>query len=1160
MHRQQPILLLRFPAGKGFFSRGCVGVRGAVSVLFLIFAGCLDLGAAAVDFNREVRPVLSRTCFQCHGADESSRKAKLRLDLSEEAFREHKGTTPIVPGKPDQSEAWRRILSKDPEEMMPPPGSKLSLTKAEIASLGKWIRQGASYDRHWAFEPLRLPGISKPPRGAVIRNPIDSFVTAKLGQHGLRQNPEASRHTLIRRVFLDLTGLPPSRAEVADFVADKSPLAYEHLVDHLLASPHYGEKWARLWLDVARYADSSGYGSDQLRLNMWPYRDWIIDAFNANMPYDQFTIEQLAGDLLPGATIGQRLATAFHRNTMTNTEGGTDPEEYRVAAVKDRVNTTMQAWMGLTAGCAQCHTHKFDPITQREYYQLFAIFNQTEDFNRSDETPLLPVPSLADVRKERLQKEVAALIAKRQLNTPEFEKELSDWSIRAARSVSWQSLQFLSGSSRKGPMGVDADGVVHARTNLSSSDKLTVQFKTPLRGITALRIESLPAKGWKGRAKISGFEVSTRRVDDHPVPSRFIRVVGTAGQFISLAEVQVFSGSTNLARQGRASQSSTGFGGEAARAIDGNTSGDYENNSVTHTAEGDAKPFWEVDLGLEQPIDKVVLWNRTGGVEQRLVGATLEVLDAARKTVFSRKITESPRPSEEVVLSGPSRVELKTATSDELLTTHGPENAIDANKSTLWEVALDAPHAAVLEPVQPLTGGEESIISITLAQSDAEMHPLSRFRVTATAELGLPGELPEPIRATLALPAGGRTEAQSVQLADFFRTRSKAYDLANQEIKRKEVELAGIRPFEVPVMVERTNEFRVAHVLSKGNYLSPAAEVRPALLGSFHPGPTNEVNRLALARWLVAPENPLTPRVAVNRFWAQLFGLGIVETEEDFGTQGAQPFNQPLLDWLAVTFKTPKAEGGLAWDMKALIKLMVCSQTYRQSSLPSASAASRDPRNQFVSHYPRRRLEAEAVRDQALALAGLLSPRLHGASAYPPQPDGLWVIAFRGAENYPTSKGEDRWRRSLYTVWRRNSPNPTMTAFDAPSREVCTMRRLPTNTPLQSFVTLNDPVFVEAAQAFARRILNEATGGNRDKIRWALETTLSRPATKTQIDALSALLEKSRAELGSHPERARQLASGVELPLPPGKDPVEFAAWTALANVLLNLDALLVKS
>ena len=553
------------------------------------------------------------------------------------------------------------------------------------------------------------------------------------------------------------------------------------------------------------------------------------------------------------------------------------------------------------------------------------------------------------------------------------------------------------------------------------------------------------------------------------------------------------------------------------------------------------------------------MWNRTDGLEERLVGATLVVLDGNRKVVYSQKIAEPPKPSKDFDLSGWTRLELKSATSDSMSDKNGPENVLGGKKDSGWLVPLNGPHTAVFELAKPMADGE-TLLSITLAQADPNHPKLTRFRLTATAKPGPVRELPGKIRDILAVEATQRTSEQAAILADYYRPEATAYQKLRTQLDQTEAELAAIKTVDVPIMKKKTKDLRVSHILAKGNFLAPMEEVHPAVLSSFNAGPAKDVDRLALARWLMAPDNPLTARVAVNRFWAQLFGTGIVETEEDFGTQGAQPTNPELLDWLAVMFRTPKSEGGLGWDMKALVKLMVMSQTYRQSSIASLAASERDPRDQFLSHYPRRRLEAESIRDQALALAGLLSPRMGGPSVYPPQPDGLWVIAFRGKEDYPTSKGEDRWRRSIYTIWRRIAPNPAMVAFDAPSREVCTLRRLPTNTPLQAFVTLNDPVFVEAAQGLARRIVREAKGSARAKVKWAIETTLAREATRTEITALTALQEKMLAHLRADPDEAKRLATSSELPLPPGADAVELAAWTAVANVLLNLDAVLTKS
>jgi hypothetical protein len=1118
------------------------------------------MAAEKIDFNKDVRPILSHTCFRCHGTDESSRKAKLRLDVREEAIRQRKDIIPIVPGKPEKSEVWRRITTQDPNDQMPPPDSRIVLTKQEIETLGNWIRQGAPYSKHWAFVPPKLPMVPDILRDADAINPIDNFVVAKLAEHGLRQNPEGDRHTLIRRLTLDLIGLPPTREEVRAFLDDKSPGAYDRVVDRLLASPQYGEKWARMWLDLARYADSTGYGSDQLRLNMWPYRDWVIDAFNRNMPYDEFTIEQLAGDLLPNSTMHDRLATTFHRNTMRNTEGGTDQEEYRVAAVKDRVNTTMQVWMGLTAGCAQCHSHKFDPISQREYYQIFAIFNQTEDAERGDESPLITMPLEDEALWAKTRAKIADLRSQLNVNTPEFEKELSEWSEKVAEPVDWQPLTFLEGSSKNGMLRLEPDGSLKTGTNLAANEIFTAQFKTSLKNITAFRLETIPEIDAKGEASITTIGFSAKPAGAETTVGRFVRVEGVPGQLIHLAEVEIFSGGTNVARNGRASQSTTGYGGDASRAIDGNTNGRFAGNSVSHTGDGDPHPFWEVDLGRELPLEKIVVWNRTDGLEKRLAGASLLVLDAMRQPVYSEKMVETPQPRREFALSGWTRFELKSASADLITEGNGPENAMNGNKNSGWRVALDAPHAAVFEVAKPVGDGGEALLSVTLEQTAKGRSPLTHFRFTATTKSGPVRELPPALRAIVLDPPAQRTAEQADTLANYFRPQAIAYSSLRYQIADAESNLARIKTISVPVMQEQTKDRRVSHILAKGNFLAPLDEVQPAVPMSFNPGPTRDADRLSLAKWLIAPDNPMTSRVAVNRFWAQIFGLGIVETEEDFGTQGSQPSNPELLDWMAVTFSKPKSQGGLGWDMKALLKLIVSSRTYRQSSISSKAATERDPRNQYLSHYSRHRLEAEAIRDQALALAGLLSPRIGGPSVYPPQPDGLWEIAFRGKEEYPTSNGDDRWRRSLYTIWRRIAPNPTLAAFDAPSREVCTLRRLPTDTPLQSFVTLNDPAFFEAAQAFARRILHEAKGGTRAKVKWALETALARPATPTQVAALMELRKKIARALRAKPGNARRLAASPVLPLPPNADVVELAEWTAIANVLLNLDAVLVKS
>lgn len=800
-----------------------------------VIVGWVSLGAAAVvagapappdpvDFSSEIRPILSAKCYPCHGPDEAARKGGLRLDLFAEATREHKHGTPIVAGDPARSELVARLGATDPDELMPPPEAKNPIKPAERASLARWIAQGAKYSPHWAWtKPVR------PPRPQVAhrswpRNGLDYFVLAKLEQHGWAPAPEADRRTLARRLSLDLTGLPPDPAVVDAFVRDRSRQAYEKLVDFYLALPAYGERWARVWLDLARYADSAGYGSDPLRTTIWPWRDWLIRALNRNEGFDEFTRDMIAGDLLPHPDRDQVVATAFHRNTMTNTEGGTDDEEYRVAAVKDRANVTAQVWMGLTLGCAQCHSHKYDPISQTDYYSFFGLFNQTEDNDQPDERPTLPLYSPAE---------------------------------EAARA----------------------------------------QLKSEI----------------------------------------------TAG---------------------------------------------------------------------------------------------------------------------EALLAG-----------------SGPET------DALWQ-------------------GREG---------------------------------PPPLVFAIA-------------------AKRRALD-----------HISGIP---LPVMREvAADKRRKTHLLNKGNFLDPGPEVEAAVLSSFHALPSGQTpNRLGLAAWLTSPDNPLTARVAVNRYWGQLLGRPIVETEEDFGTQGALPSNQALLDFLAVSFEEsprPNHESdpnapGFHWDVKALIRYIVTSATYRQSSTGGGDGHQQDPGNRFYSRGTRRRLDAETIRDQALALSGLLSRKIGGPSVYPAQPEGLWRAAFNGERTWSTSAGEDRYRRGIYTFWRRTVPYPSLATFDAPSREACALKRQPTNTPLQAYVTLNDPAFVEAAQALGRR-LAKRPGPVESQVAWGLELALCKAADPRMVATLARLFREEREAYAGRTGDALKLATDPLGPLPPEIEIAEAAAWTVVSNVLLNLDDVLVN-
>ncbi len=827
---------------------------GCILVIACCVGASMRSRAGEVDFNRDVKPSLAQNCFACHGPDAEKREAELRLDTEGGAKGEREGKRAVVPGDLERSELVRRILSESPKKRMPPPDSGKKLTAEQIAMLQQWVKQGAVWGQHWAFLPPKRPAAPVVKDVAWPVSPIDAFVLARLEKEGLHPSAAADRSTLIRRVSLDLTGLPPTPGLMDAFVKDESPQAYERLVDRFLASPGYGEKWALVWLDLARYADTKGYEKDRRR-EMWPYRDWLIGAINGDMPFGQFTIEQLAGDLLANPTQSQLIATAFNRNTMTNQEGGVDAEEFRIVAVKDRVDTTVQVWMGLTMGCAKCHSHKYDPITQREYYQFLAFFDQSEDANRGNEAPTIPV--LADEDKRQ-------------------------------------------------------NDLIHAQI-------------APLK----------------------------KRLD-------------------------------------------------------------------TQTP--------ELDSAMER-----------------------------------------------------------------------------------WEKGL----------------------------GDSEANPK------------LPA-LPAEIAAIVALPSDERTEAHRTKLAAHFR--SIAPELEPLRAQMEQLRKKLIVPVPLPVMRDLPiAKKRITHIHNRGSFLDPGEAVEPVVLGSLHPWPADAPkNRLGMAQWIVSTDNPLTARVLVNRYWAQFFGTGIVETEEDFGTQGQPPSHPELLDWLTTEF----TRGG--GSMKALCKTIVMSSTYRQSSRVSADLIAKDRFNRLLARGPRVRLDAEAVRDNALAISGLLSPKVGGPSVMPYQPDGIWASVY-STEKWITSPGEDRHRRGLYTFVKRTSPYPSMLAFDGTSRETCTVRRITTNTPLQSLVTMNDPVYVEAAQALARKVMAEGGPTVAARAGFAIRQALLRSATSQEIEKLARLHGSRLAWYADHLEEAAKFATNPIGALPADVPAQEAAAWTSVCNVVLNLDETLTK-
>ena len=947
---------------------------------------CVGQSNNTSSLDQQVRSLLSNRCFACHGPDENARKADLRLDTREGAL-----DWVIDLDDPESSELLVRISSDDPDSIMPPPKHGEPLSPAQQQLFLQWIRRGANYPQHWSYQPPQRPEVPDSSNGETV-NEIDCFVESRLAGTQLRPSPQADRYTLIRRLAIDLTGMPPTLAEVDKFVADESEQAYENLVDYYLNQPGYGERWAAVWLDLARYADSAGFAEDKQR-TIWAYRDYVIQSYLDNKPFDQFTIEQLAGDLLPQATTESRIATAFHRNTLTNSEGGTSDEEFRSAAVVDRVNTTMAVWMGTTMACAQCHSHKYDPISQQEYFEFYDFLNQTADADRPNESPVLEIFSeQARQQRDAIQQKVAQ--AESALNQP---------------------------------------------------------------------INEAQFEGWKKYVKAAS---------QRPIAGRLVRIdLPGKARILSLAEVEVFTideqgEPNNLALGGKATQSSTAYGASPDLAIDGNTDGNFEQKSVTHTA-NESDPWWQLDLGETRRIEQIKVWNRTGAeLHTRLNGFRVSILDENNQVVWSQ----------------------------------------------------DSPTA------------------------------------TAAAQSFAVQTLPHDILSLLQQPS--LTPEQTATVRKYYReSQQQKLELQLTDLRRK---LDEIKPTTTVPVLEALSPAsqRVTKIQLRGNFLDTGDEVSADTPEVFHQLPVDAPrNRITLAQWLVDRKNPLTARVVVNRYWEQLFGVGLVKTSEEFGAQGDLPSHPLLLDWLAVDLM----EHG--WDTKRLVKQIVMSRTYRQTSQVAPSAAQLDPDNRLLSRGPRVRLTAEMIRDQALAVSGLLSNKMFGPPVHPPQPKvGLKPAFTAKTTDWTDSTGEDRYRRGIYTRWRRSSPYPSMSTFDINSREVCEIRRSNTNTPLQALVTLNDPVYVEASQALARRVLAESSGKSTvARAEYGFRLCLIRKPTQTELARIVELFESARKHFEGRPEAAEQL--GVDPLNPPAADidRVELAAWTTVANVLLNLDETLMK-
>lgn len=1125
---------------------------------------------AEVDFNREIKPILSNHCYACHGPDEEERQARLRLDTREGAIRSRRDRQAIVPGDPDGSGIIQHILSTDPDEVMPPPDKGQPLAPEQVALLRQWIAEGAQYDEHWSYTPVVRPPVPEADE-ALVSNPIDAFLLAELSKAGLTFSPEADPHRLARRAAMDITGLPPAPAEVDALISAGSPAAYHHYLDRLLAKPTYGEHMARSWLDIARYADSAGFADDPPR-TIWAYRDWVIRAFNENMPFDRFTIAQLAGDLLPEPSEDDLVATAFHRNTLTNSEGGTDDEEFRNAAVVDRVGTTFEAWMGTTMACAQCHTHKYDPITHEDYFRVFAIFNNTEDADRKDEAPVIALMTPAQKRDQAAwERELAELESYLQAPTAELAAAQQDWEKRLQEHDPWEIVRESSSAASNGVvLESRPDGSLVATGEHPANSSYTFTFRPPSKQpLAAIRLEALadPALENGGPGRQGNFvlsQVSARWIPDAAAPTpeaRFVRVeLPGSGKMIHLAELQVFSGTENLALRASASQSSTDFGGDAARAIDGNTDGAYTANSVTHTAISD-NPWFELDLGGTHRIDRVVVWNRTDGeTPARLQGYRLVLLDEGRRPVWEAEPAEVPEPNAEFTPSGDRKLAFSSVTAShehpEFPASELTDPANLSGRGKGWAIGLETrkSHEVALVLDHPLAD-ESGLLEITLANESPHHHlTLGRFRIStaAAAAAAVEAILPNPIRSILAIDRVDRSAAELESLVSHYRSIAPLLDEPRRERAAVSQRLADLKPLTtVPVLRELSGERRrKTHIQLRGNYLSLGEQVEPGVPSIFPPLPDGVVaDRLSFAHWLVDPGNPLTARATVNRLWEEIFGIGIVATSEEFGAQGELPSHPELLDWLAAEFM----ESG--WDTKHLIRLMVGSRAYRQSSRVTPELLETDPNNRLLARGPAIRLTAEAMRDQALAAGGLLAPDMFGPPVRPPRPSFGLVAAFGGSTDWQTSTGSDRYRRGIYTEIRRSAPHPSMTTFDATSREICTLRRSRSNTPLQALVTLNDPAFVEAAQALARRLFAEDPAATAaDRVAAGFRLVVARPPSARESDALLELLEYARETFAADPAAAVTFATDPLGPLPEHLEAAELAAWTTVAQALLNMD------
>jgi len=1062
-----------------------------------------------VDFDRDVRPILSDNCFACHGPEEDGRQGNLRLDTKDGVFADRGAYQIIVPGKSAGSRLYQRISAT--QRRMPPASSGRTLTPKQIELIREWIDQGAKWESHWSFDPPKRPALPEVKDKAWPNNPIDAFVLARLEADGLKPSPEGDKATLLRRVSFDLTGLPPTPAEVDSFLADHSADAYEKRVDELLKSPHYGERMAMQWLDLARYSDTHGYHIDSLR-EMWPWRDWVINAYNRNMPFNEFTIEQLAGDLLPNGTVDQKIASGFNRNNMINFEGGAIPEEYHVEYVVDRASTTATTWLGLTMGCARCHDHKYDPIKQKDFYRFFAFFNTVPerglDGYEGNADPVLRLPTAGQKRQlEELNQQIAVVLAAlpekemlglrnewqktRLASLPEppseglethyaFNSDLSD-------ALSKHDGKLVRGEVvyEDGPTGKAAEFSGEAEVNLGQAGDFDAHKPFALAAwmdVYGLK-KSVVLQKRDASEHWAGYELGFDDVAYTGRHQRNLRVVARfAGHWpdnsmeVRTKDRVPMNGAHHLIVSYDGSGKATGV----KIYVDGKPS---ETETVKDALEGNFRTSASLEIGNKN----------TGGLFQGQ-------LDDMR--IYTRTLTD---------------------TEAENLAVHFPARVL------LTELA-GAP-AKEIATLQPDKAPEEADIGEPpKAESKEKKHErLEKQHQSSLSEYFLKHDAPEKDRQLYT------------RLGELRKERDKLEKSVTTTM----------------VMAEMSKP-RDSFILGRGQYDNKGDKVTPGV-PSFLPPMSRDMppNRLGLAKWILDPSNPLTARVAVNLYWQQYFGTGIVKTAEDFGSQGEPPSHPELLDWLATEFVRS------GWDIKAMQRLIVTSATYRQSSMTSHELTERDPENRLLARGPRFRLPAEMVRDNALAISGLLNDKIGGPSVYPYQPKGLWEeMAFGegySGQSYTPSAGADLYRRGMYTVWKRTVPPPSLTLFDAPDREKCTARRAVTNTPLQALALLNDPTYVEASRALAERTLRSGGKSDQARIDFAFKLATARTPDSQERAVLLDSLKEFRSSYAQDRANASKLLAVGEAKADAHLAPRDLAAWTTVASMILNLDETVTK-